>query len=58
MEHGIDDTEAAILKKGGKSSVKHVGPLSGVLTVNVLARGVTPTSELVCVFPFPDGDAR
>jgi len=21
-------------------------------------RGVTPTSEFVCVFPFPDGDAK
>ena len=32
---------------------------SSLLAVSVLSpRGVTPTSKLVCVLPFPDGDAR
>ena len=29
-----------------------------VLGVGVFPRGVTPTSEFVCVLPFPDGDTK
>jgi hypothetical protein len=28
------------------------------ISVSVLTPGVTPTSEFVCVFPLPNGDAR
>jgi len=36
---------------------KHVGPLPSAPTVGVLTQGVTPMSEFMCVFSFPDGDA-
>ena len=32
--------------------------LKSVLLSVFVPRGVTPTSKFVCVFPFPDGDAR
>ena len=35
---------------------KHAGPLPGASVFS--PREVTPTSKLVCVLPFPDGDAR
>jgi len=37
---------------------KHAGPQPGAPTVGVFSTGVTPTSEFVCVLPFPDGDAK
>jgi len=38
--------------------VKYTEPLPGTPTVGVLTSGVTPTSEFVCMFSFPNGDAR
>jgi len=58
VERGISETEEATRKKVEKSSVKHVGPLPSAPTVGVLTLGATPMSEFLCMFPFPDGDAR
>ena len=61
VEREIGEERVAIWKKNGKSR------LPNQITVDpYLARqlsvfspwGVTPTSEFVCVVPFPDGDAK
>jgi hypothetical protein len=39
VERGSGETELAIQKQGGKSSVKHAGPLLGVTTVGVSTLG-------------------
>jgi len=50
VEHGISEERVAIWEIDEK---KHAGPLPGAQLLVFSPRGVTPTSEFVCVLPYP-----